>query len=77
MSKKEQTAQQQTAQQPPAPAKVTGLVWVGERLPDGRPVQWIDGIPARDLGPADLATLTDEQIERALASGLYRRAKEA
>jgi hypothetical protein len=50
---------------------------VGTFLPDGRPVQFLLGIPARNLTQSDLDALGDTQRKAALKSGLYRDAKEA
>ena len=47
------------------------LYWIGGIGPDGKPLAWLDGIPARDLVAADIAGLSDQQVRDALASGLY------
>lgn len=48
------------------------LRYIGPTLSTGEPAQSLnyDGLPAGDL---DEAELTDEQVKRALASGLYER----
>lgn len=50
------------------------LVYIGPRLSTGEPERSLiyDGIPAGDI---DETTLTEAQIEFALASGLYERGK--
>lgn len=58
----------QAQAQPRAPQ---ALYWIGESGPDGKPVAWLDGVPARDLTAADMAGLSDQQIRDALACGLY------
>lgn len=55
------------------------LYFVGERLPNGEPVQHLAGygIDARDYEKGDpwLARLKDDQLQLALDSGLYQRTK--
>jgi len=47
------------------------LKFVAGYLPDGRPVRYFPDIPARDLLSTEIAQLTEEQLLRAMNSGLY------
>lgn len=47
------------------------LRWIGDMLPDGRPVAFIQIVEPRDHDEAETAALSDEQIALALHSGLY------
>jgi hypothetical protein len=64
---------------PKKSARPKALYFVGERNANGEPVEHLAGygIDARDYDEGDpfLARLTDDQIEIALDSKLYRRTK--
>jgi hypothetical protein len=49
----------------PKAEPITQLLYIGP------PGSHLSGIPARDLGQADLARLSDGQIKDCLRSGLY------
>jgi hypothetical protein len=55
----------------PKPKTPDALYWTGETGPDGNPLVWLDGIPARDLDAADIAGLSGDDLQRAVRSNLY------
>jgi len=61
---------------PAAPPEQPAWLFVAGYLADGRPARFLRGVPARDLTQAEIDTLTDDQRERAMTSGLYRPANE-
>lgn len=48
-----------------------GLKFVGQRGPDGRPTEYMNGFPARDIAADEMSHFTQEQIEAMIASNLY------
>lgn len=57
--------------------KADPVVWTftGQLLADGRPAQFVTGIPARALTTADVDELSPEQRKRLKTSGLYAEAE--
>jgi len=55
--------------------RAKALYYAGETDAQGRPAQFIAGVPARDLNEFDLRVLADSEYASALASGLYRKTK--
>jgi hypothetical protein len=48
-----------------------GLRFVGQRGPDGKPVEYIGWAPARDLSAEEVGQIGPEKVEALLASNLY------
>jgi hypothetical protein len=48
-----------------------GLRFVGQRGPDGKPVEYIGWAPARDLTAEEVEQIGPEKVEALLASNLY------
>lgn len=40
------------------------LKWIGPRYPDGRPANYLDDVPPRDLTEAETGALTQDQLTR-------------
>jgi len=51
-----------------------GLRFVGQRGPDGKPVEYIGWAPARDLTAEEVEQIGPEKVEALIASNLYARA---
>lgn len=47
------------------------LKFIGQRGPDGKPVEYVGWAPARDLTQEDLDLIGPEMIEALIASNLY------
>lgn len=54
------------------PKRPKALKWIGENLPDGRPVEFIQTVEPRDHDEDETAALTQEQLSAVRHSGLYR-----
>lgn len=48
-----------------------GLRFVGQRGPDGKPVEYIGWAPARDLTAEEVEQIGPEKVEALLGSNLY------
>lgn len=51
------------------------LYWVGPTDSAGTPTEWLSGINAADLDSFTINELSDEDYQRALASGFYQKSK--
>jgi hypothetical protein len=54
------------------PRRPKALKWIGDNLPDGRPVEFIQTVEPRDHDEDETAALTQEQLSAVRHSGLYR-----
>lgn len=54
------------------PKRPHRLKWIGETYPDGRPAQYLDFVPPRDLDEAETDALSQEELAGIRTSGLYR-----
>ena len=59
----------------PVEERAKALYYAGDHTPEGKPVQFVTGIPARDLTELDIRVLSDAAYRTALASNLYRKSK--
>ena len=50
--------------------------FTAQRDATGRPLEFFDGVPARDLAPEDVAALSEDAYEIVTVSPLYEKAKE-
>lgn len=51
--------------------------YTGGHEPDGRPSQWYEGVPARDLTQAEFDALDAESQKNVKASAFYEKAAKA
>lgn len=49
-----------------------GLIFVGQRGPNGDAVEYLNGFPARDITGEEIGHFNDEQIAAMIASNLYQ-----
>ena len=54
------------------PKRPKELKWIGKELPDGRPIYFVHDVEPRDYTESETAELTQEQLQSARSSGLYR-----
>ena len=54
------------------PKRPKELKWIGKNLPDGRPVEFVNDVEPRDYTESETAELTQDQLQSARSSGLYR-----
>jgi hypothetical protein len=65
---------------PEAPAepvtRAKNLYYIGERdAVTGEPIQYVMGVPAKDLNEDEIRLLSDAEYNTALEVGLYRKTK--
>ena len=69
------------AEPKPAPAeepttRAKNLYYVGALDPvSGEPVEYVQGVPARDLSEEDIRVLSDDEYRVATSLGLYQKSK--
>lgn len=54
------------------PKRPKALKWTGDNLPDGRPIRFINDVEPRDYDEDETDALTQDQLQSARSSGLYR-----
>ena len=54
------------------PKRPKELKWIGKELPDGRPVYFVNDLEPRDYTESETNELTQDQLQSARSSGLYR-----
>jgi hypothetical protein len=65
------------AETPPEPVvRSKNLYYIGEKdAVTGEPIQYVMGVPARDLTEDDIRILSDAEYTTALDAGIYRKTK--
>jgi hypothetical protein len=59
-----------------APKRPKALKWIGDNLPDGRPVAFIQTVEPKDYSEEEVAFLSNDQLTAARHSGLYKEIHE-
>jgi hypothetical protein len=59
-----------------APKRPKALKWIGDNLPDGRPVAFIQTVEPKDYSEDEVAFLSNDQLTAARHSGLYKEIHE-
>lgn len=60
----------------PAGPRVSAAYYIGETDPvTNEPVQYVLGVPARDLTEDDIRVLSDAEYQTAMACGIYAETK--
>jgi len=54
------------------PKRPKELKWIGKMLPDGRPMYFVNDVEPRDYTEQETDELTQDQLQSARSSGLYR-----
>lgn len=54
------------------PKRPKELKWIGKMLPDGRPIYFVNDVEPRDYTEQETDALTQDQLQSARSSGLYR-----
>lgn len=53
------------------------LFFTGRKSKNGKPIDYLESIPARDLSERDIRRLSDEQYEMVMQSSLYQKTEPA
>ena len=59
-----------------APKRPKALKWIGDNLPDGRPVAFIQTVEPKDYSEDEVVFLSNDQLTAARHSGLYKEIHE-
>lgn len=73
-------AAEETPPEAPAEPKVRAkqLYFIGEKdAVTGQPIEYVQGVPAKDLNEDEIRLLSDAEYTTALAVGLYQKSKPA